>query len=44
MNCRLALEKDPGHVRALLIMGQTLLQNEQLAEATDCLESGIAKV
>lgn len=25
-------------------MGQTLLQNEQLAEATDCLESGIAKV
>ncbi|KAG8380259.1 hypothetical protein BUALT_Bualt07G0174600 [Buddleja alternifolia] len=41
---RLAIEKDPGYVRALLIMGQTLLQNKQLAEATECLESAIAKL
>ncbi|KAL7100410.1 hypothetical protein ACP275_09G144000 [Erythranthe tilingii] len=41
---RLALEKDPEHVRALLIMGQTLLQNKQFAEATDSLESAISKL
>ncbi|KAI3455728.1 hypothetical protein Pfo_012391 [Paulownia fortunei] len=41
---RLALEKDPGYVRALLIMGQTLLQNKQFAEAAECLESAVSKL
>ncbi|KAL0354387.1 UNVERIFIED_CONTAM: ALBINO3-like protein 2, chloroplastic [Sesamum radiatum] len=40
---RLALEKDPDHARALLIMGQTLLQNKQFAEAAESLESAISK-
>lgn len=44
MNCRLALEKDPGYVRALLLMGQILLQKEEHAEATEFLESSISKV
>ncbi|PIN23871.1 Inner membrane protein translocase involved in respiratory chain assembly [Handroanthus impetiginosus] len=41
---RLALEKDPGYVRALLILGQTLLQNKQFAEAAEWLESAISKL
>ncbi|KAH6790001.1 Membrane insertion protein [Perilla frutescens var. frutescens] len=41
---RLAIEKDPGYERALLIMGQTLLKNKQLVEAADCLESAISKL
>ncbi|KAH6790000.1 hypothetical protein C2S51_005006 [Perilla frutescens var. frutescens] len=41
---RLALEKDPGQVRALLIMGQTLLHKKQYAEATECLEKSISKL
>ncbi|XP_011072746.1 ALBINO3-like protein 3, mitochondrial isoform X2 [Sesamum indicum] len=41
---RLALEKDPDHARALLIMGQTLLQNKQFAEAAESLESAISKL
>ncbi|KAL6496878.1 hypothetical protein OROGR_028807 [Orobanche gracilis] len=41
---RLALEKDPGFVRALLILGQTLLQNKQFSEAAECLESAISKL
>ncbi|GFP79233.1 albino3-like protein 3 mitochondrial [Phtheirospermum japonicum] len=40
---RLVLEKDPGHVRASLILGQTFLQNKEFAEAAECLESAISK-
>ncbi|KAM4079923.1 hypothetical protein ACJW30_09G152000 [Castanea mollissima] len=41
---RLALEKDPDYLRALLVMGQTLLQNGQLAEATEYFERAISKL
>ncbi|KAI5650164.1 hypothetical protein M9H77_36169 [Catharanthus roseus] len=41
---RLALEKDPEHVRALLIMGQTLLQTGLLTEAIEYLERAISKL
>lgn len=41
---RLAIEKDPGFVKALLVMGQTLVRNKQLIEAADCLESAISKL
>lgn len=41
---RLALEKDPGYVRGLVLMGQTLLQKTQLSEATKYLELAISKV
>ncbi|XP_022899042.1 ALBINO3-like protein 2, chloroplastic isoform X1 [Olea europaea var. sylvestris] len=41
---RLAFEKDPGYVRALLLMGQILLQKEEHAEATEFLESSISKL
>lgn len=43
-NCRVALEKDPEYVRALLVLGQTLLQVNQIAEAVECLENAISKV
>ncbi|KAL1562275.1 ALBINO3-like protein 2, chloroplastic isoform X1 [Salvia divinorum] len=41
---RVALNKDPGHVRALLILGQTLLQKEHYAEAAEFLEKAISKL
>ena len=41
---RLAIAKDPENVRALLIIGQTLLQDGSLPEATEYLERTIAKV
>ncbi|CAH8307493.1 unnamed protein product [Eruca vesicaria subsp. sativa] len=41
---RLALEKDPGYVRGLVLMGQTLLQKAQLSEATEYLELAISKL
>uniref|UniRef100_A0A0V0IIA7 Putative ALBINO3-like protein 3, mitochondrial-like n=1 Tax=Solanum chacoense TaxID=4108 RepID=A0A0V0IIA7_SOLCH len=41
---RLAIAKDPENVRALLIVGQTLLQDGSLPEATEYLERTIAKV
>ncbi|ESQ38857.1 hypothetical protein EUTSA_v10022463mg [Eutrema salsugineum] len=41
---RLALEKDPGYVRGLVLMGQTLLQKTQLSEATEFLELAISKL
>ncbi|XP_059436923.1 ALBINO3-like protein 2, chloroplastic [Corylus avellana] len=41
---RLALDKDPEYVRALIVMGQTLLQNGQPAEATEYLERAISKL
>lgn len=40
----MALDKDPNYVRALVVMGQTLLQKEQLEEATDYLERAVTKV
>ncbi|KAM7524401.1 hypothetical protein LguiA_014303 [Lonicera macranthoides] len=39
---RLALEKDPKYVRALTIMGQTLLQNGVPTEAIEYLERAIS--
>lgn len=41
---RLALEKDPEHVRALIVMGQTILQEGMLAEATEHLERAISRL
>lgn len=41
---RLAIAKDPENVRALLILGQTLLQAGSLPEATEYLERTIAKL
>ncbi|GMP21813.1 hypothetical protein CsSME_00000089 [Camellia sinensis var. sinensis] len=41
---RLALEKDPDYVQGLVVMGQTLLQSGQLAEATEYLERAISKL
>ncbi|XP_010312846.2 ALBINO3-like protein 2, chloroplastic isoform X1 [Solanum lycopersicum] len=41
---RLAIAKDPENVRALLIIGQTLLQDGSLPEATEYLERSIAKL
>lgn len=41
---RLALDKDPEYVRALVVMGQALLQNGQEAKAIEYLESAISKV
>ncbi|XP_028102441.1 ALBINO3-like protein 2, chloroplastic isoform X1 [Camellia sinensis] len=41
---RLALEKDPNYVQGLVVMGQTLLQSGQLAEATEYLERAISKL
>ncbi|XP_059280464.1 ALBINO3-like protein 2, chloroplastic [Lycium ferocissimum] len=41
---RLALTKDPENVQALLIIGQTLLQDGSLPEATEYLERAIAKL
>ncbi|KAK9929988.1 hypothetical protein M0R45_027050 [Rubus argutus] len=38
---KLALEKDPEYVRALIIMGQTLLQKQLHAEATEYYMGGI---
>ena len=40
----MALDKDPNYVRALVVMGQTLLQKEQLEEASDYLERAVTKV
>ncbi|KAL8130650.1 hypothetical protein V2J09_019805 [Rumex salicifolius] len=40
---RLALDKDPEYVRALTIMGQTLLQKGQEVEAIEYLEHAISK-
>ncbi|KAJ0793646.1 putative membrane insertase YidC/ALB3/OXA1/COX18, tetratricopeptide-like helical domain superfamily [Helianthus annuus] len=44
INCRLALEKDPEYVRALIVMGQILMKEEKLVEATEYLERAIAKL
>ncbi|XP_042052298.1 ALBINO3-like protein 2, chloroplastic isoform X2 [Salvia splendens] len=41
---RLALEKDPGFVKAMLILGQTLLKNKQFVEAAELFETAISKL
>lgn len=41
---RLALDKDPEYVRALTVMGQTLLHKGQEVEAVDYFERAVAKV
>ncbi|KAF3452436.1 hypothetical protein FNV43_RR02869 [Rhamnella rubrinervis] len=41
---RLALDKDPEYVRALIVMGQTLLQKGLPAEASEYLERAISKL
>lgn len=40
----MALEKDSGHVKALIVMGQARLQEGLHAEATDHLERAISNV
>ncbi|KAL8171324.1 hypothetical protein V2J09_023128 [Rumex salicifolius] len=41
---RLALDKDPEYVRALTVMGQTLLQKRQEEDAVEYFERAIAKL
>ncbi|XP_047957910.1 ALBINO3-like protein 2, chloroplastic [Salvia hispanica] len=41
---RLALEKDPGFVKAMLILGQTLLKKKQFVEAAELFETAISKL
>lgn len=41
---RLALQKDPEYVKALIVMGQILMKDEKLVEATEYLERAIAKL
>ncbi|GMH10362.1 hypothetical protein Nepgr_012203 [Nepenthes gracilis] len=41
---RLAIDKDPEYVRALIVMGQVLLQKGLEAEATEFLERAISKI
>jgi len=41
---RLALEKDPECVSAMIGLGQALLQDEEPAEAAEHLERAISKV
>ncbi|KAJ6692753.1 ALBINO3-LIKE PROTEIN 2 CHLOROPLASTIC [Salix purpurea] len=41
---QMALEKDPGYIRALIIMGQARLQEGLCAEATDHLERAISNL
>ncbi|KAJ7978240.1 ALBINO3-like protein 2, chloroplastic [Quillaja saponaria] len=41
---KLALDKDPEYVRALIMMGQTLLQKGLPAEATEHLERAVSKL
>ncbi|XP_062005481.1 ALBINO3-like protein 2, chloroplastic isoform X2 [Rosa rugosa] len=40
---KIALEKDPEYIRALILMGQTLLQKKLNAEATEYFERAITK-
>lgn len=41
---RLALEKDPEYLQAMVILGQALYQKEQFAEAATYLERAASKV
>ncbi|KAK9293012.1 hypothetical protein L1049_020996 [Liquidambar formosana] len=41
---QLALDKDPEYIRALIVLGQTLLQKGLLAEATEYLERAVSKL
>ncbi|CAI9295508.1 unnamed protein product [Lactuca saligna] len=41
---RLALEKEPEYARALIVMGQILMKDENLVEATDYLERAVNKL
>ncbi|XP_057961989.1 ALBINO3-like protein 2, chloroplastic [Malania oleifera] len=41
---QLALDKDPEYIRALVVMGQTLLQKGLPADATEYLERAISKL
>ncbi|XP_062005480.1 ALBINO3-like protein 2, chloroplastic isoform X1 [Rosa rugosa] len=41
---KIALEKDPEYIRALILMGQTLLQKKLNAEATEYFERAITKI
>ncbi|PWA50546.1 hypothetical protein CTI12_AA472520 [Artemisia annua] len=41
---RMVLEKDPEYVRALVVMGQILIQDEKLVEATEYLDRAVTKL
>lgn len=43
-DCRLALAKDPDYIRAVIVLGQTLLQREEPEKAAEYLEGAISKV
>ena len=40
----MVLEKDPEYVRALVVMGQMLIEDEKLVEATEYLDRAVTKV
>lgn len=41
---RLAIEKDPQYVKAMIVLGQTLMQEGLLEEASEYLDCAISKV
>ncbi|KAL1807320.1 hypothetical protein ACET3Z_030388 [Daucus carota] len=41
---RLALKKDPEHIRSLIVLGQTLLQDGMLAEAVENLDHAVSNI
>ncbi|KAI3995646.1 hypothetical protein MKX01_007326 [Papaver californicum] len=41
---RLALEKDPDHVRSMVVLGQSLMQKQWLPESTGVLEHAVHKL
>lgn len=41
---RLALDKDPEHIRSLIVLGQTVLQDGLLAEAGEYLERAVSRI
>ncbi|KAK8532206.1 hypothetical protein V6N13_131541 [Hibiscus sabdariffa] len=41
---KLALERDPGYVKAMVVMGQTLMQKGLMEDATQYLELAISKL
>ncbi|GJU48430.1 albino3-like protein 2, chloroplastic, partial [Tanacetum coccineum] len=41
---RMVLEKDPEYVRALVVMGQMLIKDEKLVEATEYLDRAVTKL
>lgn len=41
---RLAIEKDPDHIRSMVVLGQSLMQKQWLPESIGVLEHAVRKV